>query len=84
MQPSKPKTGKAADKAGEREKVRQEKLEAQQDRKLAVEKKKLEKKRDAAMREAEREARRAAQPGECHRVCLEHNLLFSCYFIRAL
>lgn len=59
---------KAAEKAAERERKRVEKEQTQQKKREEKEKAALEKQRDIAMRNAEREARRAAQPGECHRV----------------
>ena len=43
-------------------------MKIRQQKQAEKERKALEKQRDAAMRDAERESRRAAQPGECHRV----------------
>lgn len=50
--------------------MKEEKKLAQQKKQEEKERKALDKKRDIAMRNAEREARRAAQPGECHRVSI--------------
>ncbi|XP_067945782.1 crossover junction endonuclease EME1-like isoform X1 [Watersipora subatra] len=62
-----PPSSLATEKVAKRTNGKEEKVLIQQKKREEKERKELEKKRAIAMKVAEREARRAAQPGECHR-----------------